>query len=387
MSALSDAHGGTQAVTVASGHGVDTLFTLSGAHVFPVYDGAVTADPPAAAGRRAPRADRRVRRRGAGQADPHARPGRGHRRSRCHQRGQRRHHRLLQRLAGRGARWPRPRLPLGAGGAAGAGPSTAARPGHQARRDRARRPVASPAPSTTRSCSRVVRTGGRSSSTCRWTTCSHQPTSSCRGPPMRRRPAVTPTRPTSPRWVGSSRRPTARCWFSAPTCGPTAPRRRPAGWPRRCASRSSPTAWGAASCPGGHPLLVTRARSAAFAGADLVVVVGAPLDFRLGFGASAARTVPSRLRSCTSSTPRPAGQARRAGRLGAGDLTLVLDGVLEAWTAELRRADPLGLGRPAAGVRRRGRGEGRRAAGQRPPTRSIRPGSTASWFRGSPTTR
>jgi thiamine pyrophosphate-dependent acetolactate synthase large subunit-like protein len=36
--------------------------------------------------------------------------------------------------------------------------------------------------------------------------------------------------------------------------------------------------------PAGHDLLVTRARSAAFAGADLVVVAGAPLDFRLGYG-------------------------------------------------------------------------------------------------------
>jgi acetolactate synthase-1/2/3 large subunit len=36
--------------------------------------------------------------------------------------------------------------------------------------------------------------------------------------------------------------------------------------------------------PGGHDLLVTRARSVAFADADLVIVVGAPLDFRLGYG-------------------------------------------------------------------------------------------------------
>ena len=36
--------------------------------------------------------------------------------------------------------------------------------------------------------------------------------------------------------------------------------------------------------PPEHPLLVTRARGAAFAGADLVLVVGTPLDFRLGYG-------------------------------------------------------------------------------------------------------
>jgi acetolactate synthase I/II/III large subunit len=37
--------------------------------------------------------------------------------------------------------------------------------------------------------------------------------------------------------------------------------------------------------PKGHELLVTRARSIAFRQADLVVVVGTPLDFRLGYGA------------------------------------------------------------------------------------------------------
>jgi acetolactate synthase-1/2/3 large subunit len=36
--------------------------------------------------------------------------------------------------------------------------------------------------------------------------------------------------------------------------------------------------------PAGHPQLVTRARSTAFHEADLVVVAGAPLDFRLGYG-------------------------------------------------------------------------------------------------------
>ena len=38
------------------------------------------------------------------------------------------------------------------------------------------------------------------------------------------------------------------------------------------------------------PLLVTRARSRAFAEADVVVVIGAPLDFRLGYGKFGAQT-------------------------------------------------------------------------------------------------
>jgi acetolactate synthase I/II/III large subunit len=38
-------HGGAQAVAAAQRHGVTTMFTLSGGHVFPLYDGAVKADP------------------------------------------------------------------------------------------------------------------------------------------------------------------------------------------------------------------------------------------------------------------------------------------------------------------------------------------------------
>ncbi|MFZ0322890.1 MAG: acetolactate synthase [Actinomycetes bacterium] len=40
----SQGHGGTQALTVARAHGVDTVFTLSGAHIFPLYDAAVASE-------------------------------------------------------------------------------------------------------------------------------------------------------------------------------------------------------------------------------------------------------------------------------------------------------------------------------------------------------
>lgn len=45
-----------------------------------------------------------------------------------------------------------------------------------------------------------------------------------------------------------------------------------------------PNGQGRGILPAGHPLLVTRARGQAFAQADLVIVVGTPLDFRLGYG-------------------------------------------------------------------------------------------------------
>jgi acetolactate synthase-1/2/3 large subunit len=39
-------HGGAYAVAAARRHGAQTMFTLSGGHVFPLFDGAVNADPP-----------------------------------------------------------------------------------------------------------------------------------------------------------------------------------------------------------------------------------------------------------------------------------------------------------------------------------------------------
>ncbi|HEY6740488.1 MAG TPA: thiamine pyrophosphate-binding protein, partial [Actinopolymorphaceae bacterium] len=39
-----EGHGGDHAVRVARAHGVRTMFTLSGAHVFPLYDAAVGGD-------------------------------------------------------------------------------------------------------------------------------------------------------------------------------------------------------------------------------------------------------------------------------------------------------------------------------------------------------
>jgi acetolactate synthase-1/2/3 large subunit len=39
-------HAGAHVIAAARRHGVSTMFTLSGGHVFPIYDGAVKADPP-----------------------------------------------------------------------------------------------------------------------------------------------------------------------------------------------------------------------------------------------------------------------------------------------------------------------------------------------------
>ncbi len=88
--------------------------------------------------------------------------------------------------------------------------------------------------------------------------------------------------------------------------------------------------------PPRHPLLANRARSAAFKNADLVVAAGTPLDFRLGYGAfpSGADVV-----HLADSPDQIASHVELTGAV-AGDLTAVFDGLLAAYTAELRRTSP-----------------------------------------------
>jgi len=83
--------------------------------------------------------------------------------------------------------------------------------------------------------------------------------------------------------------------------------------------------------PGGHPLLVTKARGAAVAGADLVVVVGTPLDFRLGFGVFGGKdgAVPAQVVHIADSPDQVATHAALAASV-SGDLTAVFDGLQKA---------------------------------------------------------
>jgi acetolactate synthase-1/2/3 large subunit len=85
--------------------------------------------------------------------------------------------------------------------------------------------------------------------------------------------------------------------------------------------------------PGGDGLLVTRARSLAFGAADLVVVAGAPLDFRLGYGSFGGRGggPPARVVHLADAPGQVAGHVELAGSV-AGDLARILDGLVEADT-------------------------------------------------------
>jgi acetolactate synthase I/II/III large subunit len=84
--------------------------------------------------------------------------------------------------------------------------------------------------------------------------------------------------------------------------------------------------------PGGHPLLVTKARGRALNGADLVVVVGTPLDFRLGYGVFGGKndgSEPARVVHVADSPGQVAQHATLAGSV-SGDLSSVLRGLAQA---------------------------------------------------------
>ena len=90
--------------------------------------------------------------------------------------------------------------------------------------------------------------------------------------------------------------------------------------------------------PGGHPLLVTKARGQALNGADLVVVVGTPLDFRLGYGLFGGKddTTPARVVHLADSAGQVAQHAELAGS-AYGDLSAVLTGIRDALTTSSGR--------------------------------------------------
>jgi acetolactate synthase-1/2/3 large subunit len=122
---------------------------------------------------------------------------------------------------------------------------------------------------------------------------------------------------------------------------------------------------GRGSLPAGHPLAFTKARRAALQGADVVAVIGTPLDFRLNFGEFGEAQVvhivdaPSQRASHITPAVSPAGDLRlilstiadhRGVRAEHADwvesLRAVEDAALAAQTAELEAdTDPIKPGR------------------------------------------
>jgi acetolactate synthase-1/2/3 large subunit len=79
--------------------------------------------------------------------------------------------------------------------------------------------------------------------------------------------------------------------------------------------------------PGGHPLLATRARSTAVKNADVVIVVGTPLDFRLGYGSFGAKEKPAKVVHIVDDQRQLAGHAEALGLVG--DLSATLGALTE----------------------------------------------------------
>jgi acetolactate synthase-1/2/3 large subunit len=82
--------------------------------------------------------------------------------------------------------------------------------------------------------------------------------------------------------------------------------------------------------PAGHPLLVTRARSVALGQADLVLVAGTPLDFRLGYGNFGGKngTPPAQVVHLADAPGQIARHCELAGS-AAGDLAAIFAGLAE----------------------------------------------------------
>jgi acetolactate synthase-1/2/3 large subunit len=101
--------------------------------------------------------------------------------------------------------------------------------------------------------------------------------------------------------------------------------------------------------PAGHELLVSRARSVALGEADLVIVVGTPLDFRLGYGEYGGKngTPPAQVVH-VADAPGQLARHRELAAAVAGDLTAFFTHLADAaWPG--RAGAGAGSGRAASG--------------------------------------
>jgi acetolactate synthase-1/2/3 large subunit len=326
-----EGHGGALAVAVAARHGIEELFTLSGGHVFPLYDGAVKADPPLRL------VDVRHEQTAVFAAEATAkllrRPG------------------LAVLTAGPGVTNGvsaittahfngSPVLVLG-------GRAPTGRWGAGSLQELDHPPLVATVTKDAGTVAEVADIPGRVDRALRLAATPH------RGPVFLdialealfssaeatlADPDPTPVRQPDPdalaavaQLVGQAERPVL-------VLGSDVWADRAEDAARRCAETLGlpvvANGQGRGILPGGDGLLVTRARSLAFGAADLVLVAGAPLDFRLGYGSFGGRDggAPARVVHLVDAPGQVAGHAELAGSV-TGDLGLVLDGLAEAVTA------------------------------------------------------
>ena len=332
-------HCGQHAVAVARAHGVETMFTLSGAHVFPMYDGAVTADPPMRI------VDVRHEQTAAFAAEAMGK---------------------LTRTPGLAVLTAGPGVTNGVSAIAQAqfsgsplvvvgGRAPANRWGSGSLQELDQPPILAPVAKSARTLHTAdeVPAGMHDAFTLAG--------SSHRGPvfvdvPMdeffnRTSAAAPPPGPPTrlepdgdalaevAELLGQAQRPVIVLGTDVWADGAELAALRlveEAGLP------AITNGMGRGVVPGGHRLLVTKARSAALGRADLVVVAGTPLDFRLGYGVFGGKgddgARPARVVHLADSPGQISGHAELAAE-ASGDLTLVLDGLREAVAGLVRRPD------------------------------------------------
>ena len=334
-----EGHGGNHAVAVARAHGVETMFTLSGAHVFPMYDGAVTAEPAMRlvdvrheqTAVFAAEATAKLTRR-PGLAVVTAGPG------------------VTNAISAVTSAWFNGSPVLVVGGRA-----PAYRWGTGSLQELDHPPLLAPVTKRAATVQTVAKIAAEFDDALRLATAPH------RGPvfldvPMdqffSRAEVELPGTPTRERQqpdpddvarvavlLARAERPVLVIGSDAWADGAESAALRLA---ETAALPVITNGMGRGILPGGHPLLVTKARSTAFGSADLVVVVGAPLDFRLGYGAfgggtdTAGASSPAQRAGVVHLADSPgqlAGHVELAAS-ASGDLGLVLDGILAAWQSQ-----------------------------------------------------
>lgn len=332
-----EAHAGQHAVAVARAHGVETMFTLSGAHVFPMYDGAVTADPPMRI------LDVRHEQTAAFAAEATGK---------------------LTRKPGLAVLTAGPGVTNGISAVAQAqfagsplvvvgGRAPANRWGSGSLQELDQPPILAPVSKLARTLHTAADVAGGMHEAFTVAGSPH------RGPvfvdvPMDEffnsassvRPEVSAPAPVEPdgealaaiaTLLGEARNPVLVLGTDVWADGAEEAALRlvdELGIP------AITNGMGRGVIPGGHPLLVTKARGQAFGTCDLAIVVGTALDFRLGYGIFGGKdgAPPARTVHLADSAGQVSGHAELAGS-AYGDLSLVLDGLREGVTRLTRKPD------------------------------------------------
>lgn len=320
-----DGHGGQLAVAAARTHGVDTMFTLSGAHVFPLYDGAVKADPPMRL------VDVRHEQSAVFAAEATAK---------------------LTRTPGLAVLTAGPGVTNGVSAVTTAhfngspllvigGRAPGTRWGSGSLQELDHPPLLAPVTKHSATVHETAMIAAAVHDAMRIASEPH------RGPVFLDVPMdqlfshARATLPTAPAPAPAQPDPDALAAIAALLGGASRPvlvlgsdvwsGRAEDAAVRAVEGIGLPTitnGMGRGVLAAGHPLLVTRARSRAFREADLVIVVGTPLDFRLGYGVFGSAQVVH----LADTAGQLATHLTLAGS-AHGDLSLVLDGLVQAWQA------------------------------------------------------